>query len=145
MEERTWKRAPLLKHTFALLWDEDHDTRVIRLLEQLHVHQLLAPVRFIGERKGGLNVLFDSATVKRWVPGATTTSYAERVAHFADYNEDDAWAGNVYPLESDEGLGYLVQDGQEKVRTYLRNIENLWNLGPAAWVQPPLALEIDPA
>src|SRR5438093_42433 len=48
-------RAALLD--FAIIWDEDHDARVIQVVNELYFEGLLAPVRFIGERKGGLTVL----------------------------------------------------------------------------------------
>src|ERR1700692_4902503 len=42
---------------FAVIWDEDHDERVIEVIENIYFSGLLAPVRFIGERKGSLSVL----------------------------------------------------------------------------------------
>lgn len=47
---------------FAIIWDEDHDTRVIEPIEEMYFAGLLAPVRFVGERKGTLSVLIDSET-----------------------------------------------------------------------------------
>lgn len=44
-------------HDFAVVWDEDHDTRVIEVVEKLYMKSLLSPVQFIGERKGSLNVI----------------------------------------------------------------------------------------
>lgn len=51
---------------FAVIWDEDHDERVLEVIERVYFAGLLAPVRFIGERKGTLSVLIDVATVARW-------------------------------------------------------------------------------
>jgi hypothetical protein len=42
---------------FAIIWDEDHDDRVIDAIMALYISGLLAPVRYIGERKGTLSVL----------------------------------------------------------------------------------------
>jgi hypothetical protein len=42
---------------FAIIWDEDHDERVLKVIERIYFAGLLAPVRFIGERKGTLSVL----------------------------------------------------------------------------------------
>src|SRR4051812_6684669 len=39
---------------FAVIWDEDHDARVMEAVEALYFSGLLSPVRFIGERKGSL-------------------------------------------------------------------------------------------
>ncbi|WP_233352939.1 hypothetical protein, partial [Vibrio cholerae] len=48
-------------HDFALIWDEDHDTRIIEVIEKLCVQNALSPVRFIGERKGGVTILVDKS------------------------------------------------------------------------------------
>lgn len=48
-------------HDFALIWDENHGERVIPVVEGLLMQGLLAPVLFIGERKGTLNVVVDDA------------------------------------------------------------------------------------
>ena len=39
---------------FAVIWDEDHDERVMQVIEELYFSGLLGPVRFVGERKGSL-------------------------------------------------------------------------------------------
>jgi hypothetical protein len=43
---------------------EDHDERVIELVEALYFGGILPPVRFVGERKGSLSVLIDDKTVE---------------------------------------------------------------------------------
>ena len=49
--------SPAQVHDFAVIWDEDHDTRVIAVAEALYAEGVLAPVQFIGERKGNLTVI----------------------------------------------------------------------------------------
>ena len=39
-------------HDFAVIWDEDHDTRVINVIERIYLSGLLSPIQFVGERKG---------------------------------------------------------------------------------------------
>src|SRR5260370_21913517 len=51
---------------FAVIWDEDHDERVIEVIEWLYFEGLLSPIRFIGERKGSLTVLLDAKTLYNW-------------------------------------------------------------------------------
>jgi hypothetical protein len=49
---------------FAVIWDEDHDARVMEAVETLYFSGLLSPVRFIGERKGSLSVLISDETAR---------------------------------------------------------------------------------
>src|SRR5689334_14900115 len=42
---------------FAIVWDEDHDTRVIEPVEILYRSGLLPAFPIIGERKGTLNAI----------------------------------------------------------------------------------------
>ncbi|MCS6038242.1 hypothetical protein LNQ52_33090 [Klebsiella pneumoniae subsp. pneumoniae] len=42
---------------FAIIWDEDHDTRIVDVLEIALMRNLLGPVVFAGERKGSLNIV----------------------------------------------------------------------------------------
>ena len=51
---------------FAIIWDEDHDDRVIDAIMVLYISGMLAPVRYIGERKGTLSVLLAPDVVRRW-------------------------------------------------------------------------------
>jgi hypothetical protein len=40
-----------------VIWDEDHDERVIGVVERMYFAGLLHPVLFVGERKGSLTVV----------------------------------------------------------------------------------------
>ncbi|MDV3385655.1 hypothetical protein NX009_29435 [Klebsiella pneumoniae] len=42
---------------FAIIWDEDHDTRIVDVLEIALMRNLLGPVVFAGERKGSLSIV----------------------------------------------------------------------------------------
>ena len=50
---------------FAIIWDEDHDVRVVNAIEEMYFAGLLAPVRFIGERSGRLSVLLAARKIGR--------------------------------------------------------------------------------
>ena len=53
-------REPLIipqVHDFAVIWDEDHDIRVIQVIEAIYMAGLLSPIQFIGERKGTLTII----------------------------------------------------------------------------------------
>ena len=56
-------------HDFAVIWDEDHDRRVIAAVEALQMAGLMWPVLFVGERKGGLTLALDPrADFERYQP-----------------------------------------------------------------------------
>ena len=44
-------------HDFSVIWDEDHDTRIISAIEKIFEAGLLAPIQFIGERKAFLSIV----------------------------------------------------------------------------------------
>lgn len=120
-------------HDFAVVWDEDHDTRVIRLVEQLHMHGLLWPVVFIGERKGTVTVLL-------WQdvdPVAERSDWYDVVKELAQNGvECDVWNADFGAFHRDPGQhqrltdpGGIINDRTELVVTYLQTIDVLWQLG----------------
>jgi hypothetical protein len=132
------QKAQLLD--FAVIWDEDHDTRVMLVVETLYFDGLLAPVRFIGERKGGLTVL---VAIEK--PGAfDLASYEEQVKDAVRRSVlNDWWRVKVLYWEvasagarSVGGESSIISDASdaasEKVAVYLKNIDNLWCLGAKA-------------
>ncbi|MBM3548872.1 MAG: hypothetical protein FJX54_18165 [Alphaproteobacteria bacterium] len=60
-------------HDFAIIWDEDHDTRVISVVERLHLTGLLWPIVFIGERKGVLTIFLPLCRACCVIGKATTS------------------------------------------------------------------------
>jgi hypothetical protein len=46
---------PCMYHDICVVWDEDHDTRVIYAIEEIYKNGLLYPIIFIGEGQGFLN------------------------------------------------------------------------------------------
>src|SRR6185312_7861892 len=44
---------------FAVLWDEDHDERVIGVIERAYMRGIFAPVLCIGEKKACVTVVVD--------------------------------------------------------------------------------------
>ena len=125
-----------LQHDFAVLWDEDHDDRIIPVLERLYVNGLLYPVQFVGERKGNIHVILAS---KFWYSGtdADLKAYMERFEKFSGEVEGDWWNTefgmfdkallNGTPHQTD--LVSIVNARPEKVDNYVRNIDNLWSIG----------------
>lgn len=133
-------------HDFAVIWDEDHDERVVEAVERIYMAGLLSPVQFIGERKGGLTVIVAS---RFWyshppIEGGIEV-YKSRVEDALDgMSHGDYWPvtfgmfdrAECWPPHQTEVEG-LINDGEYKVITYLRNIDSLWNLGTKKYVPPP--------
>jgi hypothetical protein len=121
-------------HDFSVIWDEDHDERVIHAIEQLYFEGLLAPVQFIGERKANLTVIV--AAKFFWSESeATVKQYIQRVSEIADNLDFDCWNSEVGSFDRSIGspqqtdfLG-IIADNDQRVETYLRNIDSLWSLG----------------
>src|SRR5256885_14169437 len=78
---------------FAVLWDEDHDKRVVQAIEEIYFAGLMGPVLFIGERKGSLNVLIHSSPTLRWAPKALDR-YCEAVIRISN-SLADPWPATV--------------------------------------------------
>lgn len=138
-------------HDFAVIWDEDHDTRVIEAVERIYMAGLLSPIQFIGERKGSLTVLV-AASFSGAHPKPVYNAYCKRLADVtSELGHGDSWAMNYgyfdrapSPAErphQTETAG-IIDDSGHRVVTYLRNIDSLWSLGtkpfkPKAPTQSP--------
>jgi hypothetical protein len=135
-------------HDFAVIWDEDHDERVIEAIERIYMAGLLSPVQFIGERKGGLTAI---VAAKFYFTGtaADTESYRRAVEANSE-DPDDPWPVQLGSFDRQPGSPHqsffegLISDTDYRVGLYLANIDALWNLGtkayqPAAspWSAPP--------
>jgi hypothetical protein len=129
-------------HDFAVIWDEDHDTRVIDTIERIYMAGLLSPVQFIGERKGSLHVV---VAAKFYFVGAESDNRAyEQAIQEISENQDDSWPAHVGSFDRQPGSPHqtfpegIIDDGDHRVEVYLRNIDSLWKLGTKPFVQKPL-------
>jgi len=131
---------------FGVVWDEDHDPRVIGVAERMYVAGLMYPVLYIGERKGVLTVALCREFAEE-ASEAELDDYKEKVRSIArsihlDEGGEDSWSAQFVAFENgDRGrntpvpdattseLSNLIGDDHFKVDTYLRNIDNLWSLG----------------
>jgi hypothetical protein len=121
-------------HDFAVIWDEDHDTRVVPVVEAIYMAGLLSPVQFIGERKGNLTVI---VAAKFYFDVYTDiAAYTEKLQHISEQTSGgDFWPVEVgmFDRSSDSPhqtkLHGLVMAEEHRVITYLRNIDSLWSLG----------------
>jgi hypothetical protein len=110
---------------FAVIWDEDHDERVIEVVEDMYFQGLLAPVRFIGERKGSLSVLVERAVLESWKE-REWCRYCDCVSAIAQSLEDP-WTVKVDAIYDPDHR--IIQASFEDVSIYLKNIDLLWRLG----------------
>jgi hypothetical protein len=111
---------------FAIIWDEDHDERVIEPIEEMYFAGLLGPVRFIGERKGTLSVLIDSQSAE-WQE-KTRRGYHAAINRISQ-RLDDPWPVMVDQLGGVRGESSIVHGTAADIATYLKHIQLLWKLG----------------
>jgi len=130
-------------HDFAVIWDEDHDERVIAIAERLYVNGLFSPVQFIGERKGTLSIIV--AAKFRWsVTEADWKAWCDQVSRLGSDVLGDSWSVDFGLFDKSLGSPQqtrpegIISEREHKVITYLRNIDNLWNLGTWAFLDRAL-------
>lgn len=132
-------RAPLEKpqvHDFAVIWDEDHDERVLDAIEAIYMAGLLSPIQFIGERKGTLTVI---VAAKFYFTGSDQDidAYRQKLQSVvtASLKRDDYWGVELGMFDREPLSPHqtqpktLINDGEHRVITYIRNIDLLWALG----------------
>lgn len=139
-------------HDFAVIWDEDHDDRIIDAIERIYMAGLLSPVQFIGERKGVLTALI-AARFRFSGVEEEYNDYMLRVEKICDSVHGDHWPVEIGMFDRSPGwpphqteVGGLIAADDEKVITYLRNIDNIWRLGTRPfepessqpWSLPPI-------
>jgi hypothetical protein len=119
-------------HDLAVIWDEDHDTRVFEAVEKIYMAGLLSPVQFVGERKGMLTVL---VAAKFYFACDDIDAYGRRLGEAIGTISGDSWPVEVGSFDRIIGaehqciLAGIVSDQEERVLTYLRSIDVLWRLG----------------
>lgn len=131
-------RTPVLLpqiHDFSVIWDEDHDSRIIETIEAIYMAGLLSPIQFIGERKGTLTVIV-AAKFYFWGSDAEFKSYEQQLQKICENpGHGDNWELEVGMFDRSPGsphqteLHGLISAEEHRVITYLRNIDSLWGLG----------------
>lgn len=119
-----WRASVPHFHDFAVIWDEDHDTRVISVIEHLYVRGLLSLVLAIGERKGNVTAL--TSLTSPQAPSLVT-----ELEKIAQENTGDPWCSAVGTMADTEGI---INDSAERVSAYLKGVHALWELGTTAIV-----------
>lgn len=121
-------------HDFAVIWDEDHDERIIRVVERLQLAGLMWPIVFVGERKAILNVLLahQAGPIEHDDP-----TYVQRVREIAeDVDGGDVWDLRFGTYHRDpanqqdlSNPSDIIADPDDQVVAYLQSIDVLWQLG----------------
>lgn len=125
-------------HDFAVIWDEDHDDRIIAVAERLYVHGLFSPVQFIGERKGMLTILV-AARFRWWGSEDGWNNWCDGVRKLCSNVGWDEWTVDFGQFDKSLGSPHqtdpagIISERDEKAIIYLRNIDNMWNLGTWAF------------
>ncbi|HWA76659.1 MAG TPA: hypothetical protein VG937_30205 [Polyangiaceae bacterium] len=114
-------------HDFAVIWDEDHDARIIWIAEKMYMAGLLEAALFIGERKGNIYVV--TATRQ-------PSAYERAVSDIAELVPSDSFCAYVEPMSDADGI---ISEKSDVVRAYLRGIDALWRFGPK-----PLEFSVQP-
>lgn len=123
-----YRNAEARFHDFAIIWDEDHDTRIIEVIEKIYTDGLLPCCTFLGERKGGLTALSKTAPISQ----ATEL----RIQDLCDDISNDHWPADFGMISQPQGI---ISDKAQHVVHYLQNIDMLWQLGskPVTYSSPP--------
>jgi len=107
-------------HTFAVLWDADHDERILELIAEVMRRGFLHNYVLFGEHKGHVTAFMKPETVD-WPDPPNTL-----LESIAQDMPDDAWSATEYCLSQSLGLTWARDRG---IDAYLRNIEERWPLG----------------
>jgi len=110
-----WPNGQPKLHDFGIVWDEDHDTRVIVVAERLYLRGLLPDVLLLGEAKGHLRVFFDAP------PRQQMRTALDEVG---DSVGNDHFTNEVEVLAESE--------------TFLRGVAERWRLGTKGAIEGTL-------
>jgi len=124
----------------CVIWDEDHDTRVIEVIEELYLQNLLAPVIFIGERKGSVTVLVHIDFRNN---DLLFEKFEQQLSYITS-SLNDPWTLAIETYRAPPWVRFqseLINADSEKVKTYLDNIRNLWDLGLKKYERPTFMQE----
>lgn len=130
-------------HDFAVIWDQDHDERVIRVIERIYMAGLLSPVQFVGEHNATFTVIV-AAEFRLHVNETGFKNYIAEIQEICSSVDDEYWAVRAgmfdrspsWPPNKTKIDGIIPTDEYRAV-TYLRNLDNVWQLGPKTFIPTP--------
>jgi len=131
-------------HDFVVIWDDDHDTRIIAVIEEMLMAGLLPGVQFISEHKGTLSIILASPTFWTNDLEVFKAQVSKLTAAAGDYwNVEvgmiDTTPGNLKVLHQCDFLEILGSGDAETAFFFL--ISAAWKLGtkvyPSIDIPPP--------
>ena len=111
---------------FAIIWDEDHDTRVMEPIEEIYHRGMLSSFLIFGEHKGIFTAIYN----KTGLFGLHRLNFHRTEISAICQSLNDPWPSDVVTLESPKNP--IIDDEDEKVGLYLKNLKMLWQLGTGA-------------
>lgn len=125
-------------HDFAVIWDEDHDTRIIPVIEEMLMAGILPGVQFIGEHKGTITIVLAAKTYWK----INTDDFADRVRQLTAGAIGDFWDVDVGMYDHSEGnlrkgeqcqFYELTGHHWEQGHAFLYLLDATWRLGTKCW------------
>lgn len=110
---------------FAIIWDEDHDERIIPIVENLYINGLLSPSIFLGERKGLFSLLTHAPSILT-LEEDEPSAFQSAIQNVSEGLED-SWPATVCQYLSTKHT--IINDSYELVSLYLENLKQQWQLG----------------
>lgn len=111
---------------FAVIWDEDHDIRVINAIELIYKRGWLSSAIIVGERKAGFTFLMPEELYES-TSDSELQKFQSELDALMQSLEDDPWNGYIATISTE--TNHIINDRFESVSLYLKNIEMLWQLG----------------
>lgn len=122
-------------HDFALIWHQYADQKLIEIAENIYVNGLFTPLQFLAIRGSSITILV-SGNFKKICGNSIFKNYALKLdtlcrsiiseeidIHIATFDRTPKRGKQPFDLSD------IIPANSELVRTYLKNIDNLFQLG----------------
>ena len=113
------------EHRFAVIWDRDHDTRILDVVERVYRAGILHNFIFFGERKGH-QLSERSATEKS--KGFEDRLHRDLTAAASDVGGDN-WSVKMCGASYAQAAGDILDASHDQGELYLRYLRMVWKLG----------------
>jgi hypothetical protein len=107
-----------------VIWDEDHDDRVVQAIEQCYRRRILSSSFGFQEAKGILTGFVAPGLSKCRI--SFVESQLNAIAQ--EEIEDDVWDSMIATVEEPHSISSRLD---EDLSLYINNLRMLWRLGPA--------------
>jgi hypothetical protein len=118
---------------FLILWDEDHDTRVIEVLENLYNQQRLRDYIIFAERKGCFYAVLP--------PHVSLSTSTELPTDLTLDVGSDTWSSKVVSWEA-RGRSGIINAKETSIIEYIERLSTLWSLPRWDWIINGLSQQV---